>query len=132
MKCYYHNERDAVASCKSCNRGLCPDCAVEVGNGLACRNRCENQVEAINQVSLKNQRALGRSRKFSLGMALLFGVIGVVVMVMGFSLIGKVGLYGYIVPVILGAGSIVMAFINFYKAKKLQNPGESDNKGDRK
>lgn len=27
MKCYLHNERDVVATCSNCQRGLCSDCA---------------------------------------------------------------------------------------------------------
>ena len=27
MKCYKHNDRDAVASCKECGRGLCAECS---------------------------------------------------------------------------------------------------------
>lgn len=27
MKCYYHPNRDAVAQCVECNRGLCSECA---------------------------------------------------------------------------------------------------------
>jgi hypothetical protein len=48
MKCYYHQDRDAVALCKACNRGLCAKCAVDVFPGTACRSRCEDEVAAIN------------------------------------------------------------------------------------
>lgn len=29
MKCFYHNDRDAVAACQDCGVGLCPDCAAK-------------------------------------------------------------------------------------------------------
>jgi hypothetical protein len=35
MKCYYHHEVDAVGLCKSCSKGICPECAFDVGGGLA-------------------------------------------------------------------------------------------------
>jgi hypothetical protein len=47
MKCFYHQERDAIGTCKSCQRGLCAECAVEFREGLACRSRCEEDVEGI-------------------------------------------------------------------------------------
>lgn len=33
MKCYYHNERDAVATCKKCNKHLCRECYDRGQNG---------------------------------------------------------------------------------------------------
>lgn len=48
MKCFYHHANDAVAICKSCNKGLCFTCAVEVENGVACKGRCEAEVRSIN------------------------------------------------------------------------------------
>jgi len=50
MRCFYHDAAEAVAICKSCNRGVCRECAVEFPNGVACRNRCEAEVEAVNQI----------------------------------------------------------------------------------
>jgi hypothetical protein len=41
MKCFYHHQSDAVGLCKNCGRGLCPGCASEVPDGLACAGRCE-------------------------------------------------------------------------------------------
>ncbi len=50
MRCFYHDTVDAVAICKSCNRGVCHECAIEFTNGVACKNRCEAEVEAVNQI----------------------------------------------------------------------------------
>ena len=41
MKCFHHPDRDAVGSCKTCGQGFCPECAVELGHGLAGREKCE-------------------------------------------------------------------------------------------
>ena len=35
MKCFYHQEKDAVGICKNCNRGLCNECLTEYDKGLA-------------------------------------------------------------------------------------------------
>lgn len=50
MRCFYHGDLEAVAVCKSCGRGVCHDCTSEVGTGTACRNRCETDVEALNDM----------------------------------------------------------------------------------
>jgi hypothetical protein len=49
MRCYNHPEFEAVGICASCKRGLCKDCAVEVSQRLACRNRCETDVLELLQ-----------------------------------------------------------------------------------
>jgi hypothetical protein len=61
MKCFYHQDRDAVGSCKSCGKGLCAECAIDLGKGLACRDRCEEEVEAVIALVAENIRMLGKS-----------------------------------------------------------------------
>lgn len=34
MKCFYHSQADARGICKNCSKGLCEECAVDVGNAL--------------------------------------------------------------------------------------------------
>jgi hypothetical protein len=48
MKCFYHPGIDAVGVCKNCNKGLCADSAVDVGDGLACVGACEQRVRDLN------------------------------------------------------------------------------------
>src|SRR5262245_35664997 len=50
MKCFEHQDRDAVGVCKSCCKGVCSECAVDVGKGLACRDRCEDDARALTAV----------------------------------------------------------------------------------
>jgi hypothetical protein len=50
MVCYYHQSAQAVGICKNCHKGICAECAVDVGNGLACKGHCESEVAAINNV----------------------------------------------------------------------------------
>jgi len=47
MNCFYHPEITAIGTCKSCSRGLCRECAAEQDGGLACRNRCEQEVDQL-------------------------------------------------------------------------------------
>jgi hypothetical protein len=47
MRCYDHRDQEAVAVCRVCGRGICGTCAVQVGNVLACRNRCEGDAQTI-------------------------------------------------------------------------------------
>ena len=60
MNCFYHQDVSAIGICKSCSRGLCPDCAAEQTSGLACRGRCEEEVETLARL-LKYTAALQAS-----------------------------------------------------------------------
>ncbi len=53
MKCYYHGEVDAVGTCKSCSKGLCRDCAIDLGKGLACEC-CKQDVTDLTTVIDRN------------------------------------------------------------------------------
>ena len=78
MKCFNHHESDAVAICKNCHKALCGPCAVDVGNGIACRNGCEERVVALNALQRKGENAIRRSSRSMYGLAgflLLLGVI---------------------------------------------------------
>jgi hypothetical protein len=50
VKCFYHPQVDAVAICKNCSKGICMDCISDVGNGVACKGKCEAEVQAVNQM----------------------------------------------------------------------------------
>jgi len=57
MRCFNHHDKDALGSCKHCAKGLCADCAADLGFGLACRNLHEPQVEAVNSLVHRNVQA---------------------------------------------------------------------------
>lgn len=78
MRCFYHRDRDAVAACKNCGRGLCPDCSVDVGNGLACPGRCEAEVRSLNEVIERNKTAYEKTSAAYQKMALFYLALGAV------------------------------------------------------
>src|SRR5207237_1072861 len=50
---------EAVGICKNCQKGLCQECAVDVGNGLACIGICEDEVRLLNQLMARAKGARG-------------------------------------------------------------------------
>ena len=54
MRCFYHQDKEAVGTCKLCGKGVCPECAVDLTKGLACRGRCETDAQAIIQLIDRN------------------------------------------------------------------------------
>jgi hypothetical protein len=92
MSCYYHHDRDSVGGCKSCGKSLCPECAVDLGKGLACRNHCEEDVRTLiamieRSVKMSPQTAsiLESGRKIRSGAAVFNLVIGAVFFLWGLS-----------------------------------------------
>jgi hypothetical protein len=63
MRCFYHQDREAIGACKSCNKGLCAECAVDLGNGLACRGRCEADVQAVIRLVDQNSKQTPKQRQ---------------------------------------------------------------------
>jgi hypothetical protein len=65
MNCFYHPTVVAVGSCKSCSKGLCPVCAADLGKGLACKGRCEEDVKAVMQLinrSIQHEKVFDTAR----------------------------------------------------------------------
>ena len=92
MKCFFHQDRDAVGICKSCERGVCPECAVDLGKGLACRGRCEEdarKIIAALEINVRTAPAgitmLRQNRSARLQFALFFLVFGMMLFAWGFS-----------------------------------------------
>jgi len=123
MKCFYHPDRDAVAICKSCNRGLCPDCAVDVSPGLACRARCEADVASLNEMIQRGKTAYQKT-----GAAYLRN--GVALLISGFLFTGF-GLlpvlvaknYGAIFMVPLGFVFLLWSYFSYRSGKQISSIG---------
>lgn len=86
MKCFYHRDVDAVGTCKNCSRGLCPACAAEVLDGLACRARCEQAVASVSAL-------INRGRRLAPKAAGQYFWVGGFFLVLGVGL-GYAGLFG--------------------------------------
>ncbi|HUJ11496.1 MAG TPA: hypothetical protein VL171_15895 [Verrucomicrobiae bacterium] len=83
MKCFYHPTVDAVGICKSCNRGLCPDCIANVGTSCSCKNRCEADVAAINEMLQRGRTAHQKTSSTYLRSGIIMALIGVVFVLFG-------------------------------------------------
>lgn len=122
MKCFYHHDRDAVGQCKSCGKGLCPNCAVDLDKGLACQGRCEKVVQALIRLIDSNVRTadktaslLGSARQANVWAALFNVALGAVFLVWGLLLDPKSLLLAVM-------GGIFLAFGFYSVARAFQMP----------
>ena len=66
MRCFYHQDKEAVGQCRYCGKGLCPECTADLDAGLACRNRCEDKVRSLIQMIERNLKASENPTKMQL------------------------------------------------------------------
>ncbi len=85
MKCFYSPSQDAIGICKSCGRGVSADQMTDMGKGLACKGRCEDDVKSlmtlieqnISSSSATNQ-ILKRSPNAGYGSGVFLTVMGLI------------------------------------------------------
>jgi hypothetical protein len=78
MRCYYHRDVDAIATCRSCCRGVCDACAAEVNKAAACRGRCEADVAAVHALLARSNSAMataGRQLRIAALICVLFAAL---------------------------------------------------------
>lgn len=92
MRCFYHEDREAVGTCKSCGKGLCRECAIDLTKGLACRGRCEADAQAVIQLIDRNiqispdaARMVQRNRALNSMVGVLHIALGGLFLAWGFS-----------------------------------------------
>lgn len=101
MNCYNHPDRLAVGICKNCQKGLCRECAVDVGNGLACKDACEDEVRAINETLQRGKSAYQKTGKAYKRTAIIFGLVGGLFLLFGIVFIafgGDTGTAFFVIP----------------------------------
>jgi hypothetical protein len=75
MKCFVHSTIDSIGSCKHCYKGLCLECCVDTGEGLACTGKCTERVKVTHNFLEKT--IYKHSIKLSTP-NLLFGLISII------------------------------------------------------
>ena len=56
MNCFNYADRAAVGICKACQKGLCTECAADLGFGIACRGVHEQRVKEVEELISRNSR----------------------------------------------------------------------------
>jgi len=112
MHCFYHDSIDAIAVCKNCSRGLCRECATEFPNGIACKGRCENEVNAINQIINRNKTSYKKTSAAYTRNALTYLMMGIVFGVWGAAEVGARPMLG-MPMLVLGVICLVAAVLNY-------------------
>ena len=116
MRCFYHRDLEAVGVCKNCGRGLCGACVAEEENGLACRQRCEVEVRALNRITNRSKTAYEKASSAYARAAVFYFVLGLA------FLLGGVFDWRGLAWVMIPGGVIftVSAYLHYSTARKYE------------
>jgi len=117
MNCYYHPNQPAVGACKHCQRGLCLECISEVDDSLACKDRHEEQVRAIDLLTKRNLLQTGRVGSAYRRNATFYLLVGILFSGFGLLQIRWLGLQG-IFLLAIGLFLLYAAVTNYLESRK--------------
>jgi len=121
VKCYNHQETDAIGQCKHCYKGLCTDCLADLGSGLACKNAHEEEVELLNSLIENNKKAYSQTTKSIFMSNFYLFLMGVLFVGFGYERSKFLMYFG-----ILCIGYwVVLAVYNFINLKKFKTDYET-------
>jgi hypothetical protein len=117
MKCYYHTSTDAVAICKNCSRGVCQECAVDVVNGIACKDKCESEVKAVNQMISRGKTAYQKTSAAYSRNAIVYLMLGALFVAVGGVEVRTRAFLGWFL-ILGGAVFLIGSILNYSTGKK--------------
>lgn len=117
MVCFYHPDKPAVGLCKYCQRGLCSECTALVEDTLACRDRHEKEVRALEEMTRQNFLKSRRMRADYLRNAIFYGVVGLLFTAFGVSQLQWLGLQA-VVYAVIGLALLYAALANYLEGRK--------------
>lgn len=117
MNCYYHPDIPAIGLCKHCQRGLCTECAAIVDDSLACKDRHEEQVSALEELAKQNIIKSKRAGSDYVRNTIFYGIVGVLFTAFGLSQLKWLGLQA-LVYAIIGLALLWAALANYLESRK--------------
>ncbi len=111
MRCFFHRDAEAIGVCQSCHRGLCTDCYAEVGQLLACRNRCEEDVARWELIAHTTAANYAAARKIYFWSAVFLVLTGLPFVISALFVIPRdrnYGLFGLFIGVLFLLFSVIL------------------------
>lgn len=119
MNCFYHPDRPAIGLCKHCQRGLCRACAADVEDVLACRDRHEQQVLLLEQMTARNLVQSRRAGSAYTRNAIFYGLVGLLFAAFGAMQLRFLG-WQAVFFVLTGAFLLYASIANLIESRKLK------------
>ncbi len=123
MQCFVHDDQPAVGLCKSCQKGLCRKCAVDVGNGLACSGPCEEEVKNLNELKQREKAVYKKTGAAYKRNAFIYAAVGLIFVIWGLGaglVWDKAGMLIFMLPA--GLVFLLGAFLTNRSGKQIDSP----------
>jgi len=117
MNCFYHPNQPAVGLCKHCQRGLCNSCAADVDGSLACKDRHEEQVRALDLLIARNLLQANRVGSVYRRNAIFYSLVGILFAGFGLLQVRWMGWQG-IFLLAIGLFLLYAAVANYLESRK--------------
>lgn len=117
MNCYYHPHQPAIGVCKHCQRGLCTECASAIDDVLACKNRHEDEVRQLEQLTARTLFQSKRVKSVYMRNATFYGLVGLAFAGFGVWQLKWLGLQA-VLFIVLGAFLLYAATANYLEGRK--------------
>ena len=115
MKCFNHRDADAIGICKACQKALCAECANDLDHGLACKDKHETEVEALNTIVSRATRAHSSAPKGIVIGPLFYATMGIIFTVTGFLETGDIRYF----MSVFGIAFIILALVVYQHQRKI-------------
>jgi hypothetical protein len=119
VNCFNHPDVPAIGFCKYCQKGLCKECAVDLGHGIACSNH-RLEVTALKEIHYS--QALFNREKSVLNTVTRYQLLSwflycctIIVLAMGF----RIGEYGTHISIFVGVIIFIFGLMTSVDANKL-------------
>ncbi|NKF21209.1 hypothetical protein [Solimonas marina] len=114
MHCFTHQDVEAVGVCKACYKGLCTQCASDLGLGLACKGEHEQFVEATNALLSRSIRISSINKHGSFVVPGFYAFLGAAFLLSGIITKTKASPFS----IAMGCGFVVFAIITLVANRK--------------
>lgn len=78
MLCFSHPDIAAVGVCKACYKGLCRDCAADLGHSLACKDVHEEMAASVEKLITRNVTISNVNRWAKYTMPIFYSALGII------------------------------------------------------
>ena len=116
MRCFRHSQSEAVAICKHCSKGVCPECVDDTGFGVVCSPQCKEEVLSLRAMVERNRRSFSLASKSQTRHAALLSLFGVAFV--AFSLTERRDSGSFAFFMVFGVIMFVGAALSFLSARK--------------
>lgn len=124
MKCYQHQQSDAVAICACCGKGCCTDCVISADPVITCSEVCKVTIEENRQILQRTKMIYGigeyQGNKVINMQVLLFTIMGALFFGFGVYQTAKRGSDSGLFLLVLGAAFMLLGGLAWYRNRKIK------------